>query len=114
MGPSERRRLTDEAIDSVGLSDRAAHKPNQLSGGQRQPVAIAGALVNRPSIILADDPPADLDRRPVRKSWKVFARLHQQGNTILLVTHEDEIARHARRVIKLRDGLIESDVETPS
>jgi len=109
LGPRQRRELTERAIDAVGLSDRASHRPNQLSGGQRQRVAIARALVNNPSILLADEPTGNLDTATGEEIMAVFGQLHDQGHTVLLVTHEDEIAGHAHRVIRLRDGLIESD-----
>lgn len=109
LSPRRRRELTERAIESVGLSNRATHRPNQLSGGQRQRVAIARALVNSPSILLADEPTGNLDTATGEEIMAVFEQLHDQGHTILLVTHEDEIAGHAHRVIRLRDGLIESD-----
>lgn len=97
------------ALKSVGLDDRIHHKPNELSGGQRQRVAIARALVNDPSIILADEPTGNLDSKTSYDIMDLFHELHQKGNTIIMVTHEDDIAHYAHRVIRLRDGLVESD-----
>ena len=98
-----------KALEEVGLSDRVYHKPNELSGGQRQRVAIARALVNRPSIILADEPTGNLDSKNSSEIMKIFKRIHQKGNTIILVTHETEIAKNANRIIKLKDGQILTD-----
>lgn len=106
---SQRVVQAKEALDSVGLSDRMMHKPNELSGGQRQRVAIARALVNHPSIILADEPTGNLDSRTSEDIMQLFAEIHARGNTVILVTHEADIASHARRVIRLKDGLVESD-----
>ncbi len=98
-----------QVLENVGLGDRVTHKPNELSGGQRQRVAIARALVNDPAIILADEPTGNLDSKTSYEIMEIFKKLHDQGNTIIIVTHEPEIAAHALRVVKLRDGLVESD-----
>ncbi|HET6528629.1 MAG TPA: ABC transporter ATP-binding protein [Balneolaceae bacterium] len=115
MKTAERHERASDTLRKVGLGDRIDHKPNELSGGQRQRVAIARALVNNPSIVLADEPTGNLDSKTGEEIMMLFEELYRQGNTILLVTHEDEIAAHARRVIRLRDGVIESDqpVESP-
>ena len=106
---SEREERAIEVLSSVGLGERAYHKPNELSGGQRQRVAIARALVNNPSIILADEPTGNLDTKTSYEIMELFQRLHDQGNTIVMVTHEDDIAQYAHRIIRMRDGLVESD-----
>jgi len=105
----QRRELAKQALESVGLGDREKHKPNEISGGEKQRAAIARALVNNPLIILADEPTGNLDTKTGEEIMKIFYKLHQQGNTVIMVTHELEIARHARRIIHLRDGLIEKD-----
>jgi putative ABC transport system ATP-binding protein len=106
---NERTEKAIEALRSVGLDDRMGHKPNELSGGQRQRVAIARALVTSPSIILADEPTGNLDTKTGNDIMKLFKNLWESGNTIIIVTHEEEIALHAKRIIRLRDGLVESD-----
>lgn len=108
----ERLERAKKALAQVDLADRMMHKPNELSGGQRQRVAIARALVNTPSILLADEPTGNLDSQTGEEIMGLFARLHQQGNTIILVTHETDIALHAHRVIRLRDGKVEKDERT--
>ena len=107
---AERKKIAEEVILSVGLFERMLHKPNELSGGQRQRVAIARALVCNPSIILADEPTGNLASATGVEIMALLSELHRQGNTIILVTHEDDIAAHAHRVVRLRDGVIESDV----
>jgi putative ABC transport system ATP-binding protein len=105
----ERRRRANEALGAVGLTERASHRPNELSGGQRQRVAIARALVNRPSIILADEPTGNLDSRTGEEIMSIFGEIHHAGNTIVIVTHEEYIAKHANRIVRLLDGKIEVD-----
>ncbi|HEX3817690.1 MAG TPA: ABC transporter ATP-binding protein [Chthoniobacterales bacterium] len=109
IDPIEREERAAAALTAVGLGDRLAHKPNELSGGQRQRVAVARALVNNPSIILADEPTGNLDSKTGEEIMSLFESLYQQGNTVILVTHEPDIAKHARRSVHLRDGVIESD-----
>ena len=106
---SERTKRASEVLTDVGLADRMDHKPNQLSGGQRQRVAVGRALVNKPSIILADEPTGNLDSKTGHEIMALFEDIHKAGNTVIMVTHEEEIAEHAHRVIRLRDGMIESD-----
>ncbi len=111
LGKSVRKEKAMQALESVSLSDRASHKPNELSGGQRQRVAIARALVNNPSIILADEPTGNLDSKTSYDIMDLFNSLHENGNTIIMVTHEEDIAEFAHRVVRLRDGLVETDLE---
>ncbi len=106
---AKRREMAEEALHNVGLGDRMDHKPTELSGGQRQRVAIARALVNKPAILLADEPTGNLDSKTGQEIMMLFEELNQKGNTLLVVTHEEDVAKHARRIIRLRDGLIESD-----
>ena len=109
MPPVVRRERAREALQNVGLGERMLHKPNELSGGQRQRVAVARALVNHPSIILADEPTGNLDSRTGEEIMQLFDELYEQGHTIIVVTHEEDIAHHARRTVRLHDGLIASD-----
>jgi len=111
---SERVERATEVLTQVGLNDRMDHKPNQLSGGQRQRVAVARALVNKPSIILADEPTGNLDSKTSVEIMNLFNEIHANGNTVILVTHEEDIAAYAHRIIRLRDGLIESDTQNPN
>jgi putative ABC transport system ATP-binding protein len=106
---TERNERASEVLTQVNLADRMDHQPNQLSGGQRQRVAIARALVNKPSIILADEPTGNLDSKTSIEIMNLFNDIHKNGNTVILVTHEEDIAKYARRIIRLRDGMIESD-----
>ena len=111
---SERVERATEVLTQVGLQDRMDHKPNQLSGGQRQRVAVARALVNKPSIILADEPTGNLDSKTSVEIMNLFNEIHANGNTVILVTHEEDIAAYAHRIIRLRDGIIESDTQNPN
>jgi putative ABC transport system ATP-binding protein len=111
---SERIERATEVLTQVGLDDRMDHKPNQLSGGQRQRVAVARALVNKPSIILADEPTGNLDSKTSVEIMNLFNEIHTNGNTVILVTHEEDIAAYAHRIIRLRDGIIESDTLNPN
>ncbi|MEM5564610.1 ABC transporter ATP-binding protein [Psychroserpens sp. AS72] len=106
---AERTKRAEEVLTEVGLADRMDHRPNQLSGGQRQRVAVGRALVNKPSIILADEPTGNLDSKTGHEIMALFNDIHKAGNTVIMVTHEEDIAAHARRVIRLRDGLVETD-----
>lgn len=112
MSKEKRNIRAKEVLDQVGLSDRMDHKPNELSGGQRQRVAVARALVNNPSIILADEPTGNLDTKTSYEIMALLDEIHRNGNTIVLVTHEEDIAKHAKRIIRLRDGVIETSEET--
>lgn len=114
VGRRERRERAIEALQQVGLGERVHHRPNELSGGQRQRVAIARALINRPSLILADEPTGNLDSKTASDILATFDELHAAGNTIVMVTHDEDIARRARRIIRLRDGRIETDTATES
>ena len=108
-----RTELATKALDTVGLSDRMDHKPSELSGGQRQRVAIARAIINNPTIILADEPTGNLDTKTSVEIMNIFEKIYRQGNTIIIVTHEEDISRFARRIVRLRDGKIESDTINP-
>lgn len=109
-GKRKRTQRAETVLEQVGLADRMTHRPNELSGGQRQRVALARALVNNPSIILADEPTGNLDSKTSEEIMELFADIHSRGNTIIVVTHEEDIARRARRIIRLRDGMVESDI----
>lgn len=107
---TERNERALKTLESVGLADRTDHKPNELSGGQRQRVAIARALINNPSIILADEPTGNLDTKTSYEIMELMEKIHEQGNTVIIVTHEEDIARRAHRIVRLRDGVVESDI----
>lgn len=109
VAKSKRLQRAEEALLSVGLGDRMEHRPNEMSGGQRQRVAVARALINNPSIILADEPTGNLDTKTSIDIMHLFERIYREGNTVIVVTHEEDIALHARRIVRLRDGVIESD-----
>ena len=111
---TDRMERAKKVIEQVGLTERMNHKPNELSGGQRQRVAVARALVSNPSIILADEPTGNLDSKTSIDIMRLFSEIHRKGNTIILVTHEEDIARYAHRIIRLRDGQVESDKENPN
>lgn len=113
FGKTARTESAQKVLESVGLGDRSLHKPNELSGGQRQRVAIARALVNKPSILLADEPTGNLDTKTSYEIMQLFNDIHASGNTIIMVTHEEDIANYAHRIVRLRDGLIESDTVNP-
>ena len=110
----ERLERAKHSLEDVGLGDRAAHKPNELSGGQRQRVAVARALVNSPSIILADEPTGNLDSKTSHEIMLLFEEIHKKGNTVIVVTHEEDIARHAHRIVRIKDGRIDSDQPNPN
>ncbi|MFT4595613.1 MAG: putative ABC transport system ATP-binding protein, partial [Psychroserpens sp.] len=109
LGSTDRKVLGEKVLNQVGLGDRMSHQPNELSGGQRQRVAIARALVNNPALILADEPTGNLDSKTSIEIMGLFEEIHRNGNTIVVVTHEEEIAQHAHRIIRLKDGLVETD-----
>jgi putative ABC transport system ATP-binding protein len=111
---AERKKRAEQTLTDVGLEDRMVHRPNELSGGQRQRVAIARALINNPAILLADEPTGNLDSKISEEIMKLFAIIHKKGNTLVMVTHEEEIARHAHRIIKLKDGEVEADYANPN
>jgi putative ABC transport system ATP-binding protein len=111
-GWGQRRRRAREALDRVGLGDRTTHRPNQLSGGQKQRVAIARAILNKPAILLADEPTGNLDSATTREIMDLFEQLHDEGQTIIIVTHENDVAGHCQRIIRLADGRVESDLPT--
>lgn len=113
IGRDEREQRAQDTLESVGLGNRVHHKPNELSGGQRQRVAVARALVNNPSIILADEPTGNLDTKTSVEIMGLLEEIHSKGNTIILVTHEEDIAQHAHRIVRMRDGLIENDYLNP-
>lgn len=110
---AQRKVLAEQTLNDVGLSDRMHHRPNELSGGQRQRVAIARALVNKPALLLADEPTGNLDSKISEEIMQLFAEIHRKGNTLVMVTHEPDIARHAHRIIRLKDGEVESDEVNP-